>query len=362
MKKNNKTPKRQQTIIVISFILGAIMMLLVLESISILNNSTVLTKSSSKKSLNSAIEKVYDAAVYIETSTGQVKESTGSGFIYKKDKKYAYILTNEHVLEGDTIEITTSDDETIEGKLLGKDVYLDLAVIRIDKKYAKKTAIIGSSSKIKIGDPIFTIGSPLGEAYQGSVSSGIISGKDRMVQTTVGTTMSDNNWLMSVLQFDASINPGNSGGPLLNANGEVIGIVTMKLIKEEIEGMSFAIPIEDAIENVSKLEKGKEIKWPELGISMVNISGNYNTYSDIEIPEKQKEGVIVLSVKSKSSAENAQLERGDIITKINGKRIKNTAYLKYELFKYKIGETIEVTYIRNSKESTTSVKLSSSED
>lgn len=356
MKSKNRKEKRQNKLVIFSFILGALVMLLVLKSLSLLTN---IFPSYEAKSLAPAVEKAYDATVFIETYTGSVKESTGSGFIYKKDNKYAYILTNEHVIEGDTVEIINSHDEKVEGKLLGKDSYLDLAIIRIEKKYAHKVVNIGNSKKMRIGDVIFTIGSPLGENYQGSVTSGIISGKNRMVQTTVDTIMSDNNWLMSVLQIDAPINPGSSGGPLLDSNGDVIGIVTMKLIKEEIEAMSFAIPIEDALLKVEELEKGKKIEWPELGISMVNVSTS-REYDDIEIPNNIKDGVLVLAIKENSSAENANLERGDIITKIDDVKVKNTAYLKYELFKHKIGEEVNITYIRDNKEKKVKVKLSSS--
>lgn len=362
MMKKNKTKKdrRQQSLVIISFILGAIVMLLILKSISLFTNRSILeTTSITTKSYSDVIKKAYDATVFIETYTGSVKSSTGSGFFYKKDNKYAYVLTNEHVLEGDTIEITNSNDETVEGKLLGKNAYLDLAVIRVDKEYAPKIPKIGNSSKSHIGDAIFTIGSPLGENYQGSVTAGIISGKNRMVQTTVTTTQQDNAWLMSVIQIDAAINPGSSGGPLINANGEVIGVVTMKLIKEEIEAMSFAIPIEDVMSNIDNLEKGREIKMPEIGISMTNVSTS--NYSDIDIPSDVRDGVLIISVKEDSSAEEAQLKRGDIITKVDDVKVKNTAYLKYELFKHKIGEDVSITYLRDGKEKTVSVKLSSSD-
>lgn len=361
MKKSSKNQKeRQRVITIVSFFLGAVIMILLLKSFEVLNLSASW-KYKNDMSVSSSLEKSYDATVYVETYTGKLKESTGSGFIYKKDSKYAYILTNEHVIEGDTIEIINSEDKMTEGKLIGKDKYLDLAVIKIDKEYAPKIAKIGNSNKAKIGDFIYAVGAPLGENYQGSLSHGIISGKNRMVQTTAGTTKQDNSWLMSVLQFDASINPGNSGGPLLNSNGEVIGIVTMKLIKEEIEGMSFAIPIEHAMDNIEKLEKGKEIKWPEIGISMVNVSGNNSYYEEIKIPDNIKEGIIVLNVKDESSASNANLQRGDIITKINNNKIKNTAYFKYELFNHKVGEKITITYLRDGKEEKCDVKLSSSE-
>ena len=208
-----------------------------------------------------------------------------------------------------------------------------------------------------LGDAVFTVGSPLGYDYRGSVTSGILSGKDRMVSVEVSSSL-NYDWVMRVLQIDASINPGNSGGPLLNVNGEVIGICSLKLVDDEIEGMGFAIPIEYAMSHVKTLEEGKKIKWPVLGISTVNVTETSSLIkNDIKIPKKTTEGVVITSIKDNSSAANTDLKKGDIIIKINKTKIKDTAFLRYELYQYQSGDIIEITYLRNGHEKTTKVTL-----
>ena len=250
-----------------------------------------------------------------------------------------------------------SDDSEVTGKLLGSDEYLDLAVIRIPKANVKSVAIISTSENMEVGDGIFTIGSPLGYEYRGSVTSGILSGKDRLVELSDGNSKT-NDYIMKVLQRDAAINPGKSGGPLLNMNGEVIGVNSMKLVEEEVEGMGFAIPIEYAMKHIDSLEQGKEIEWPVMGISMLNVTDTTYLYRNaIEITDGTKNGVVVVKVLNGSGASKSDLKKGDIITKINNEKVNNIAYLRYELYKYKVGDTIEVTYKRNGKESKTKVTL-----
>ena len=352
MKTIAKNKKGEILMLISSFLIGGLVMYLFLQNTITKENTIILEKNSMKK----PIERIKDATVVIETYTGLNKDSTGSGFVYKKDNKYAYILSNEHVLSGNVIKVINSTEEEIEGRVLGKDPYLDLCVIRVSKDKINQVATIGSSEKTSVGDFIFTIGAPLGRTYQGTVTTGILSGKDRMVETTVDSNSS--SYVMKVLQFDASINSGNSGGPLLNAKGEVIGIVLMKLIDTQIEGMGFAIPIEDVMSRVDDLEKGKTKEYPELGITMTNISNSATiSNQNIKVPENQKEGVVILSIKEKGPAKDAKLKKGDIITQIEGKTVKDTAYLKYELLKHQVGDKIKITYIRDGKENIKDIKL-----
>ena len=182
-----------------------------------------------------------------------------------------------------------------------------------------------------------------------------------MVSVSVSNS-SSNDWIMRVLQFDASINPGNSGGPLLNANGEVIGICSLKLVDDEIEGMGFAIPIEYAMNHIESLEKGEKIAWPVLGVSMVNASDTSGLYRNgIMIDRNITEGVVVVQAEKGSGAYDAGLTTGDVITKIDGKKVEDSAYLRYELYQHQAGDTIQVTYIRDGEEHTVDVKLSASE-
>ena len=296
-----------------------------------------------KESLSNAVDKVYDSTVSIETYNGSVLKNIGTGFFYKKDNKYAYILTNAHIVsDAVDIEIITSKDERVKAIVLGKDKYLDTAVLRVDKKYSNKVVTIGNSKNIKLGDTIFTIGNPLG--YRNTVTSGIISGKNILVKI-------DNEWLMKVIQLDISINPGNSGGPLVNINGEVIGICSLKLEKEDIEGIGFAIPIEYAIKHIEYLENNKDIKYPELGIKITeSIDTSTLLKNNINI-NQDKDGIIVLENK-------LGLKKGDLIIKINNNEVKDLQTLNCELLEYKSKDKVELTYIRNGKENKIKITLS----
>lgn len=371
-KRQNKDLVKEVFLIVLSFIIGAFAMLLLLKYLPIVEKLTgidsqrVITKNGThiyeKTSLAPAVEKAYDAVLVIQAYKDGTIVGTGTGFIYKTDDKYGYVLTNEHVIsDGNQIKAILTTDEEIAAEVLGKDEYLDLAVLKIDKKYVTQVVAIASSQKMNLGDTVFTIGSPLGYNYRGSVTSGILSGKDRLVSISVSKS-AGNDWVMKVLQIDASINPGNSGGPLLNANGEVIGICSMKLVDDNIEGMGFAIPIEYAMSHVDNLEQGKKIKWPVLGIGMVNVTDTTNLLqNDLNIDENLKEGVVVHSIKEGTGAAKSKLKKGDVIIKINDTKVKDIAYLKYELYQHQAGDTIEITYIRDKHEKKTKVKLGSSD-
>lgn len=354
--------KKQFLFIIISFFIGQLVLIILLKFTPILNEKDLVitkdkTKVYEKTSLASAIEKIYDAVVVVQNYKDDDLTNNGSGFVYKVDNKFAYIMTNSHVIEdADKVQVIPTSEQEIEAKVLGQDPYLDLAILRISKEHVSLVANIGNSNTTNIGDTIFVVGTPLGYTYRGSVTSGILSGKNRMV--SVGVSNANNDWLMNVLQIDASINPGNSGGPVLNINGEVIGICSLKLVDDDIEGMGFAIPIEFAMNHTKTLEESKEIKWPVLGINMSNITETTKLVrNDISIPKNIKEGVVILSIKEETSASSSNLQKGDIITKLNGEKVKDTAHLRYELYKYQSGDTIKITYIRNNQERTTRVKL-----
>lgn len=292
-----------------------------------------------KTSLNNSISKVYDATVFIKTLNGNY----GTGFIYKKDNKYGYILTNEHIITSD-VEITNSKDETTKAEVLGKNEYLDIAVLRIDKKYVNQVAIINNSKNALIGDSVFTIGSPLG--YRGTVTQGIISGKDRLVKIDT----KDDELLMKVIQTDAAINEGNSGGPLLNINGEVIGIVSLKLSDKDIEGMGFAIPIEYAINHIKDLEENKEIKFPSLGVKITD-SNNTSELLKNNIDINKDEGIVVLE-------DSNNLKKGDLIIGINNKKVKDILTLNCELLEYKTKDEVKLIVMRNNIKRFIKVSLS----
>lgn len=311
-----------------------------------------------EKGISDAVKKIYDAVVLVQNYKNNQLYSTGTGFVYKVDNKYGYILTNYHVISESTkINIVMFDDTILEAKYLGGDEYIDVAVLAIDKDKVIKVAEIGESASSELGDTVFTVGTPVDYEYRGTVTRGILSGKDRLVSVNTSKTNSSDTYVMKVLQTDAAINPGNSGGPLVNSNGEVIGINSLKLAQEEIEGMGFAIPIEDVMTHIETFEKGQSIKRPVLGISMVNASEKYTLYQlGINIDSKITSGVVVTSVVNNSSAYGV-LKPGDVITKMDNEKVSTLAYLRYELFKHKVGDKVSITYIRDGKEVTSSVTL-----
>ena len=358
-------------LIVFSFVMGGIIMFALLKWTPLVSEvlgtsgETMVTRNDTqvyeKNSLAAAVDKIYNAVAMVSAYQEDTLTSTGSAFVYKTDNKYGYLLTNYHVVDGaDKVVLTMSDDTETEATVLGGDEYLDLAVLRVDKSNVSMVANIGTSEDMKLGDTVFTVGTPMGEEYRGTVTSGILSGKDRMVSVSVSNS-SCSDWIMRVLQFDASINPGNSGGPLLNANGEVIGICSLKLVDDEIEGMGFAIPIEYAMNHIESLENGEEIDWPVLGVSMINANDTTALYRNgINVDRNITEGVVVVQAEKGSGAYDAGLTTGDVITKIDGKDVEDSAYLRYELYQHQAGDTIKITYIRNNKEHTVNVKLGSS--
>ena len=319
--------------------------------------SKVITESINKTIVNEtgieeSIKNVYDAVVTVTSYIDDTKVGTGSGFIYKKDDNKGYVLTNCHVIDGSNrFEIILSNGETVEAKLLGKDEYSDIAVLSIDKDKVTKVATLGDNDLIEVGNTVFTVGSPMGEEYSGSVTRGIISSKERTVETDDVVT--------TVIQTDASINPGNSGGPLVNLAGEVIGITSMKLASTQIEGMGFAIPINDVKEYVKYLEEGKEISRPALGVSMINATDRYKLYYyRINVSSNVDSGVVIAKIQNNAPADKAGLKIGDVITKIDDKKVENISKLRYYLYKYSIGDKITITYMRDGKEETTQVTLS----
>ena len=291
-----------------------------------------------------AVEKVYDSVVTVKNYVRNQLYSTGSGFVFKIDNKYGYILTNYHVISGGnevSVVFTNNKDEKV--TIVGYDEYSDIAVLAVDKSLVLDIAQIGSSNDMRIGDTTFAVGTPVDSSvYSWSVTRGILSGKDRMVQV--------DNYVMSVLQTDTAINSGNSGGPLCNSNGEVIGITNMKLASSQIEGMGFAIPIEDAVKNAETIISGKKISRPYLGISIYDSNNYFNNTS----------GVYVESVEKNGAAYNAGIKSGDKILKVNGVEIANTSYFRYQLYKYNIGDKIKITIERNGIEKTLTVTLAGS--
>lgn len=291
------------------------------------------------------IQNIYDAVYYIASYKNGSLVASGTGFTYKKDSKYGYIITNHHVIKDATsIKVTNILGNTIDAKLLGSDEYADIAVLAIKEDEVKSVAKIGDSTLLKLGDTLFTVGSPLGIEYIGTVTKGILSGTAREVSVkSNGTTV-----VMEVIQTDAAISPGNSGGPLCNISGEVIGVNSLKIVEDDVEGMGFAIPIEMALALTDRLEKGEKIVRPYLGVSLAEITDEWNLYrNDIEISDEIDHGVVITNIEDDSVASKSGFKKGDVILSIDGVKIKDVAHFRYLLYKYNINDTITIEYYRN---------------
>lgn len=303
------------------------------ENSQVIKNINIVEEDTIRK----AIDKVYDSVLLIDAYSINGMNSIGSGFIYKVDQKYGYILTNNHVIDNsDSITVVTSDNKEYTAKLLGSDELMDLAVLCIDKSAVIKKADIGNSSLVNVGDTVFTIGSPGGFEYMGTVTKGIISGLNR----EINIELNKESYIINVMQTDAAINPGNSGGPLVNINGEVIGINSLKIVKDEIEGMGFAIPIEEVLLYTDRLEKGIKIKRPYLGLELIN---------DVN-------GVVIKNIHQESPVKDLKIN--DVLISIDDTIVKDIIHFRYLLYKHEIGDVITIKYLRNNREYNEKILLS----
>lgn len=292
------------------------------------------------------IKVTYQISSIFGSSTG---EATGSGIILSED---GYIVTNNHVISSESssyyaiqeatgIKVKLYNDDTYyDATVVGTDDYTDLAVIKIEKTDLTP-AVIGDSSQVKVGEFAMAVGNPLGLDY--SVTTGVISAIERDVQADGRS--------YTVIQTDAAINSGNSGGALVNSSGEVIGINTLKLSGNGIEGVGFAIPISSTTSIISQLIENKSVVRPYIGISGSEID-EYDA-TRYNLPK----GVYVESVGKDSPAEKAGIKKADIITKIEGKEVSNVDQLNKVKFTYNVGDTVNLTIKRGTEELEISVKL-----
>lgn len=364
---NEEQNKQRRSLVnyLIVFFVGCLAMYAVvyLFPTSVTKNVTKLEKdvTVTDTGIADAVEKVYNAVVIVSTYKDDAYIASGTGFVYKKDGNKYYILTNHHVIDGgNKVTITFTDGKVVETKVVGSDQYSDIAVLSMESKDELTVASLGKNDNSRVGDTTFAVGAPLDSAYSWTVTRGILSGKDRLVEVSLNNSR-NNDYIMKVLQTDAAINSGNSGGPLCNSNGEVIGITSLKLVSSGVEGMGFAIPIEDATSKAEQIINGENVSYPYIGISMLDVAKVYTSYQYAELIQKSgvSSGVIVASVEKGSPASKGKLETNDIITKIDGKDVKNVAYLRYYLYQYKVGDTIIITVNRDGKTKELSVTLAS---
>ncbi len=290
------------------------------------------------------------------SSQDDVQSGSGSGVIFKKDDKYAYIVTNNHVIEGaNSLEISLYNGDKAEGKLIGADALTDLAVVRIDAKHASDTIDFGNSSTLRPGDQVWAIGNPLGLDFSRSVTQGIVSAVDRSI--TVNTSAGD--WQFNVIQTDAAINPGNSGGALINAAGQVIGINSLKISENGVEGLGFAIPSNDLIPIVNEIiDKGK-VERPYIGVGLASLEEVPRMYLE-DLPNSVTKGVMITNIDPNSTAAKAGLKVQDVIVSVNGTKLEGSSDLrKYLYTKVKIGDKIKLEVYHDGKPKTVELTLAS---
>ena len=295
--------------------------------------------NSSNMSINNIYETYKNAVVGVASKVilpdkyGQASKtlSSGTGFIISTD---GYIITNNHVVEGaSNVIVTLYDAQNYDAKIIGTDAKNDVALLKIEAKNLS-TVKLGNSDNISVGETVIAIGNPLGELTY-TVTSGIVSAENREV--------SESETSINMFQTDLAINPGNSGGPVFNLRGEVVGISTAKYSASSIEGIGFAIPINDAISVANQLkENGYVSGRPYMGVSVMNV--------DSSIVPDISAGAYVSAIKAGSSSDIAGIQQGDIITSLGNTIIKSTTDLMSALRKFKAGDTANITVNRSGQE------------
>lgn len=352
-KLNNKATKNIINYVIVFFV-GCLIMYAVIYFFPVAITEDVIKEvrdvTINDTGLAEAVEKVYDAVVVVSTYRDNNYVASGTGFVYRNENNTYYLLTNYHVIEsGDKVTVTFTNGNVIETEIVGHDEYADIAVLSLESKEDLVVAELGDNSKSRVGDTAFAVGAPLDSAYSWTVTRGIISGKDRMVEVALSNS-NVNDYVMKVMQTDAAINSGNSGGPLCNANGEVIGITSLKLVSSGVEGMGFAIPIEDAVEKAEQIIDGKVSAYPTIGIGMIDFANAYYTqYYSLIRKSGLENGVIITSVSEGSAADKAGIKPNDIAVAINGEKVINGAYFRYYLYQHSVGDTIKITVYRDGK-------------
>lgn len=316
------------------------------------NSGTTTTASSTSKanSTSEIVKKTADSVVEISTEsvvTGSfaqqyVQQGAGSGVIISQD---GYILTNNHVINGaNSVKVRLRDSTEYDATIVGSDSDNDIALLKVNAT-GLSPATFGDSNSLAVGDYVVAIGNPLGE-LGGTVTDGIISALARKV------TIEDTQ--MTLLQTNAQVNPGNSGGGLFNANGELVGIVNAKQSATEVEGIAFAIPINNVLDILSDLkEYGYVTGKVDLGIDFTDITSDETAF----YYGVNQTGCYVLSVDSGSNAEKAGVTRGDLVTKVNDTDVSSSSDITAALEKAEVGDTVTFTVSRRGTSKTISFVL-----
>ncbi|AVR00733.1 peptidase S1 [Oceanobacillus iheyensis] len=336
------------------------------------SNIEVDTVSATSTSITDVIEETSEAVVGIvnlqtqqqsnmfsrQSTEESVESGTGSGVVYEVTENAAYIITNNHVIEdAHELEVSLYDGQTVSGELIGTDALTDLAIVKISGDFDIEPVKLGDSSALRSGDQVYAIGNPLGLDLSGTVTQGIVSAVNRSIEVST----SAGEWEIEVIQTDAAINPGNSGGALINANGELVGINSLKVSEDGVEGLGFAIPVNQVTTIVDELTANGEVVRPYVGVGLASLD-EVSPYYLQSLPEGITEGVIIGSLDENSAAASAGLEKADIITALNGTVITDpSAFRNYLYTEVTVGDKLTITYYHDGEQRTAEITLTSNQ-
>nr|WP_253902552.1 serine protease [Staphylococcus xylosus] len=334
------------------------------------NSDKDKTYTATMESANSAIHSVVtvendtsneSSSAEKETQEAGKENELGSGVVYKKVGDSIFIMTNAHVV-GDKKEqkITYGNNDYSIGKVIGTDRFSDIAVIKAKVKSDSdvKAIKMGDSSTLVLGEPIIVVGNPLGVDFKGSVSEGIVSGLNRHVPVDIDK---DDKYdvLMSAFQMDAPVNPGNSGGGVIDKNGKLVGIASLKIDMDNVEGIAFAIPVNDAESIAKQLEAKGEVIYPNTGVELANIADiDDTTRQSINLPDDVNNGVLIGNVKDDSIGEKSGLQKNDVIVELDGKEVEDNLRYRQIIFSHKDDlKTLTAKVYRDGKVQDINIKL-----
>ncbi|WP_436881726.1 S1C family serine protease [Staphylococcus gallinarum] len=340
------------------------------DSIFQSNKDDNKTYTATMKNANNAIHSVVtvdndtssgDSSADKETQEADKQNELGSGVVYKKVDDSIYVLTNAHVVGNKKEQkITYGNDKITIGKVIGSDKFSDIAVIKAKVKGNQdvKPMKLGDSSTLVLGEPIIVVGNPLGNDFKGSVSDGIISGLNRHVPVDIDK---DDQYdvLMNAFQMDAPVNPGNSGGAVIDRNGKLVGIASLKIDMDNVEGMAFAIPINDAQSIAKQLETKGKVNYPNTGVKIVNVADlDAAARSTINLPNDVNKGIVVADIKKDSLGDKSGLQKNDVIVELDGKDVEDNLRYRQIIFAHKDDlKTLPAKIYRDGKVKDINIKL-----
>lgn len=323
--------------------------------------------SSGQDQIIAAAAKVRPAVVSVISTfkDGDKEKATGtaigSGIIFEKTGGTARIVTNNHVVEGAAgYEVVLSGGERKPATVLGRDRITDLAVLEVDAAGIKDIAAFGDSDILQSGETAISIGNPLGLNFAQTVTVGVIS-SPKVLLPSLTDGMGGVEWEMNLIQTDAAINQGNSGGALVSLDGKVIGINSMKMSESGVEGLGFAIPINEAKPIIQALIQDKKVKRPYIGVSTIELSAFKEGVEGLKLPADVKSGAVVME--AQGPAKNAGLKTNDVIVEMDGQPIDSTLALRKYLYnEKKIGDKLKITYYRGGKKASVTLVLEELKD